>query len=222
MKRLLFVSVPILLLLACDQGTEAYDEVGLSHPLSKVDIDKGPAFRFDPALPFETTLGRGSGRDGLDTIQIGESGAVTIHESSWATVSAAQLSPPASEQALDLDDPFLSGGSVRTQRWALVESKLPQDSIERIANRLAALQLDHLHKGYHAEIFDGTQWILHVRQGTSVKAIYFNNHFPDDILLFAKFIDAEIESLSLQESDATEIKGRNHDGWLWDSIRTSE
>ena len=75
---------------------------------------------------------------------------------------------------------------------------------------------------YHAEVHDGTQWVLWIKQADQEKSIYFNNHFPDEIVRFAEQLDAvlsecDLENMNWKTVPATE--SRQHERELWEAVK---
>ena len=74
----------------------------------QVEKDTRPAFQIDSVQPFRLEFGRGSGWNGLDTIQIDQTGGVVLHRlksdgtGSWETTSL-RLAPPFRVHAAQFD-----------------------------------------------------------------------------------------------------------------------
>jgi predicted small lipoprotein YifL len=170
-----------------------------NYPLSKTDRDDRPPFHLDSTQPFLIELGRGSGLDGLNTVKIGQDGAVVFHRL---------------KQKLQ--------GERVVQSWERASFHLQQGAMVQIVEAVEANRLLELHKGYHADVADGTQWVLWIKQGKRQKSVYFNNHFPKQIIRFAQKLDA-----ILAESGSGKLKwkavradlARQHERELWDSIK---
>jgi len=76
-------------------------------------------------------------------------------------------------------------------------------------------------KAYHADIYDGTQWVLWIRQGDREKVVYCSNHFPDPIVRFAAWLDANVARSvgpSLKWRAVPALRSRDHERELWQSI----
>lgn len=134
--------------------------------------------------------------DGLDTVVIDQDGSLVLHRRKWETDSGAG--------------------------WETASAQLPRESVAGIRKAIEANDLLGLAKAYHADVFDGTQWVLWIRQGSHEKAVYFNNHFPDSILRFADRLDEIVArsagpNLRWQAVRAFELG--EHQRGLWDSIR---
>lgn len=85
------------------------------------------------------------------------------------------------------------------------------------ANRLLGLD-----KEYHADVCDGTQWVLWVRQGDREKTVFFNSHFPDPIIRFAEQLDAIVSGSvgpGLKWRAVPPAQSRDHEQALWESIK---
>lgn len=75
---------------------------------------------------------------------------------------------------------------------------------------------------YHADIYDGTQWILWITQADQSKALYLNNHFPKAVRHLASKVDSELESAGLSLISWTPVpmeSWRKHEKKIWDSIK---
>ena len=162
-------------------------------PLVETDPDIATEWEFDPAVPFTLDFGRGSGLQGLDTITVTNLGEVTLHR---------------------LRNRFADGF------WETSAFTLSPDETTQIGREIARLNLQDVPKAYHADISDGTQWVLWIRQGQSQKSVYFNNHFPEAIRNFAERID-QILKIDYRELSwnrvPKELIGK-HDEEIWKSI----
>ena len=95
--------------------------------------------------------------------------------------------------------------------------QLSEESLAKVLQAVEDNQLLGLHKAYHANVEDGTQWVLWIKQGENEKAIYFNNHFPKAIVGFATDLDAVL-SASGSGNLTWYPAARDHEKELWDSI----
>jgi hypothetical protein len=161
----------------------------------RVETDDRPRFRIDPAQPFRLEFGRGSGLYGLETIRINQDGGVVLNR--------MKTSGP--------------GGS-----WETGTLKLRPDELAEVLRAVDANGLMGMHRGYYADVHDGTQWVFWVQQGEREKSIYFDNNFPWQITTFAEQLDgilarAGFDKIIWQPVLAAEF--RPHDRELWKSIK---
>jgi hypothetical protein len=137
-------------------------------------------------------LGRGSGMDGLATVAITSDGQVTRHR---------------------LKD-------IQKGHWQKATATFDRATINRLLVAIESNKLMEMAAQYHADVQDGTQWILWIRQGQSSKAIYFNNHFPEGVRKFAKALDEEIKRVAIPESKwEIDPHPRSQEKALWESIK---
>jgi hypothetical protein len=155
-----------------------------------------PAFSIDPTQPFRLEFGRGSGRDGLETVRVNPDGRVVLYrlkqgqqEYAWET-STLQLSP---------------------------------ETLTKVLQAVEANGLTQLQPTYqNPKIADGTQWVLWIKQGEREKAVYFNNSFPPQITHFAKQLDSMLLAAGLDKATWQLVPAnepRRHDHELWESIK---
>lgn len=177
---------------------EGYEAFGrpMNFPASSVVKDDGPAWRIDPGKPWRMEFGRGSGWHGLDTIELDREGRVVFHR--------------------------LRHNQEDVLSWQTATAQLPPDAVVKVLEAVESHRLLELDKEYHADVHDGTQWVLWVRQGDRQKTVYFNNHFPDAILRFAESYDEIIAGTigpGLQWRAVPRARGRDHERPLWASIQ---
>jgi hypothetical protein len=175
-----------------------------SLPLARTELDRRPAFTFIPSRPFHVEFGRGSGQSGLDTIVLDETGHTVLHRS----------------QSEFYDDPRI--GRVKSPYWEKAELKLPEESVQRIARSIADLRLPEMERAYHADWYDGSQWVFWLQQGGREKSVYFDNHLPIAIQSFAALLDTELQRAGLPEVRWRRISRgpeRSHDTAIWNSIK---
>lgn len=170
-----------------------------SLPLVKTVEDHRPSLSIDPAKPFTIEFGRGSGWAGLNTVNINENGTVVLYR--------LQV-----EQRREIRYLFWETGTMQL---------LPED-ITAILESLHTFHLLTMYKEYHADIHDGTQWVLWITQEQHEKSIYCDNHFPENILAFSDFLDELLTTRGLTDVTWTRVpehESRNHEKELWESIK---
>jgi hypothetical protein len=156
----------------------------------RVERDDRPAFTIDRTQPFWLEFGRGSGWHGLDTIKLDKTGGVVLHRMK------------------------------STMSWEVAALQLPPEAIAEVLKAVESNGLMRLHKAYHADIHDGTQWVLKIKQGEREKSVYFNNSFPAAITRFAEQLDAILARGGLDRVAWRPVPGREarqHEKGLWDS-----
>lgn len=161
----------------------------------RVEQDDRPVFRIDPAQPFRLELGRGSGWDGLDTTRIDQDGKVVLYRS---------RRPEAEPQ------------------WETAALRLRPESLTEVLKAVESNGLMSLHRAYHSDVRDGTQWVFWVRQGGQEKSVYFNNRFPRSATRFAQQLDGVLDRAGLGTAAWQPVpagESRQHERELWDSIR---
>lgn len=160
--------------------------------LARTEPAKTVAFVVDMGKDFHVELGRGSGMDGLETVAFGRDGNVTLFRE-------------------------------RTQtQWQTANLKLSPDAIARIFEVVNTEGIMKMPSAYHADVSDGTQWVLWIKQEHNSKAIYFNNYFPAGVKRLAERLDQELSDARLAAADWKEVptkKFREHEKNLWQSIK---
>jgi hypothetical protein len=179
-----------------------------------------PQKSIDPDQPYRIELGRGSGWHGLNTIRITEDGTATL----FRLVTEHRKA------------------SIH-QYTETTEVELPADVVVEILAAVDESGVMELDRQYHAEVHDGTQWVLLVQQGDWEKSVYCNNRFPKPMVRFAESLDAILDPNGVSmakgnwrewgdrqsQSDTNGVRhlrwkrvpdpgGRNHENELWDSI----
>jgi len=175
-----------------------------SFPLARAKPDRRPAFTFLTSRPFHLEFGRGSGQGGLETVVLDQTGRTVLHRS----------------QSEFRDD--LRVGRIRSPYWERTELKLPSESVQRIAQAILDLRLMQMARSYHADWYDGTQWVFWLQQKGQEKSVYFDNHFPTAIQSFAAILDAELQRAGLPAVRWQRISRgpeRSHDTAIWHSIK---
>lgn len=145
-------------------------------------------FQLDQEKSFRIELGRGSGMHGLQTVRVEQDGTVTL----------ARFKKFPDE-------------------WKKTQFPIKPIAVAEIVKAVEKTGVMKLDRRYTAEIWDGTQWVLWIKQGDKEKSIYFDNKFPDEIKSFAdeldKIVDAAMPA-KVEWHDAAKP-----DRELWDSIR---
>ncbi len=210
MKKIERMLTIFLILVLCIYGQRAssLDEAleraiargeAASFPLARVVEDARPPIHIDPTKPFVVGLGRGSGWHGLDTVRITEKGTVDLYR--------------------QYDEKDTEG--VWHQRWERGHLQIPEDAVQALFDALSTYHLLTLHKAYYADVHDGTQWVFFVRQDRTVKSVYCDNHFPENLLAFAEWLDALLTQHRLDEvtwETVPEANGRTHEDEFWEWV----
>lgn len=138
-----FVTLPFIV----SEGYEAFGPP-ISFPASKVVMDDCPAFRLDPGAPWRIEFGRGSGWHGLDTVKLDQNGRAVFHRLKRER-----------------------HGDIIAHSWETTTAQLSPEAVGTLLESIEANRLLRLAKEYHADLADGTQWVLWVRQGGREKAV---------------------------------------------------
>ncbi len=168
-------------------------------PLSRIVEDASPRFTIDAGKPWKIEFGRGSGWEGLDTVKLTDDGKVVLHRQTWQ-----------------------ADNGIRSAKWETAQLALPRDAVASILATVSKTRLLDLHREYHANVADGTQWVLWITQGRNAKSVYFNNHFPNEILQFASLLDEVLVQNGIQAVKWDPVPAgmeRQHERQLWDSIK---
>src|SRR5262249_17528564 len=155
--------------------------------------DDRAAFQIDPSQPFRIELGRGSGWHGLNTVKVTQDGAVLLYRQ-----------------------------NAQESGWEQTSLTLSPEALKAILEAVEANKLLHLERAYHANVADGTQWVLWIQQGAQEKSVYFNNHFPAEIQRFVQQLDQALVQGGLRQSNWKPVAAaasRAHEKELWASIR---
>ena len=158
----------------------------------RVEKDERPAFTIDSSQAFRLEFGRGSGWHGLDTVRVDQDGGVVLHRRQQADV------------------------------WETTTLQLPPNALADVLKAVESNGLMGLHREYHADIHDGTQWVLWIKQGEQEKSVYFNNSFPRQITRFAEQLDSILSTAGQDEAAWQPVavsESRQHERELWDSIK---
>jgi hypothetical protein len=174
----------------------AFAVVGGAGAVFLVVHNDRPAFVMDHTHPFWLEFGRGSGWHGLNTVKIDQTGRVVLHRM----------------KSMHQND-------VTVQSWEVGTLQLPPEAITELLKAVESNNLLGLQKAYHANVHDGTQWVLWIMQGEQEKSVYFDNHFPRSITAFAQQLDAILAQAGLDKVAWQPVDDRQHEKELWASIR---
>jgi hypothetical protein len=184
--------------IAAPDNAELEGGAEYNHPLVKTEKDEVPSFRIDAKKTFRIELGQGSGWHGLNTTRISEDSVVTLYR---MQTEAAWLGP--------------------RHYWVTATLQLTPSSLDEVCTAIEANGLLEMDKAYHAAAGDGTQWVLWIQQDHKAKSVYFNNHFPDQIIRFAGRLDAILHENGLESAVWSRVPlsaDRKHEKALWESI----
>lgn len=145
--------------------------------------------RFDPTQPFHLDFGRGDGLNGLETTAIEPGGRTHLCRRK------------------------------SIEEWERTVVVLGRDQLNDVAKAISRNQLVNLAKLYDGGIYDGTQWVLWIRQDGLQKVVYFDNKFPSSIRRFASELDGILSSAGIEKAEWHPTSGKLYDRELWDSIR---
>jgi hypothetical protein len=184
--------VLVVAIVGCSDSVEKDDR-------GHVERDDRPAFTIDPTQPFWLEFGRGSGWHGLDIVKIDQTGRAVLQRMNSEHRNDAAVLP-----------------------WEVATLRLSREALAEVLKAVESNGLTGLHKGYHQDIADGTQWVLWIKQGEREKSVYFNNSFPPAITGFAAQLDAILVRAGLDKvtwEPVPEQEARQHERELWDSIK---
>jgi hypothetical protein len=122
---------------------------------------------------------------------------------------------------------FSQDGSVvlhshRGTIWYTATMHLPEQAAGQVFQAVEDNQLLGMERAYHANVADGTQWVLWIKQGNNEKSVYFNNHFPKGIIGFANALDTLLSGNGVGSVSWRPVRSwssRNHEKELWNSIK---
>jgi hypothetical protein len=166
---------------------------------SSVVPDDRPAFQIDPTRPWRIDLGRGSARDGLKTVTLDQTGRVIIYQQT-----------------------AIREKEIVVARWETAQAVLPPDAVAAVLAAVDSNRLTELHREYVAEVWDGGQWILRIRQDGHEKTVFLSNHYPDIVVRFATQLDeiiAKTAGSRLWWRPVTEADPPGPEHELWESIQ---
>jgi hypothetical protein len=92
----------------------------------------------------------------------------------------------------------------------------------RLVQAINDLGLFGLHRAYHADVHDGTQWCVLIKAGGRRKAVYCNNTFPPEVRQLAAFADSELIAHYADGVEAVVVpkeEVRQLDRALWAGMR---
>ena len=118
-----------------------------------------------------------------------------------------------------LNRPDFLAAATRNAEFLLEAMRRPDGALHRTWKPGHTARLN----GYledHANVADGTQWVLWIRQGDRERASYFNNHFPGPIVRFARELDeiiAQSVGPKLRWERVLPWNSREHEKELWKS-----
>lgn len=113
-------------------------------------------------------------------------------------------------------------GNTWVQSWKTASATLPPEAVAAVLEAVEANRLGELDRAYHANVHDGTQWVLWLRQDDREKAVYFDNHFPESVVRFARWLDEIIVGsveANMRWRWVPSGHDRDHDADLWDAIK---
>lgn len=151
---------------------------------------KSNAMKFDSSKNFYLEFGRGSSLDGLDTIEIKETGDVSLNRL----------------RKEKKDNSFLL-------YWEKTSLSLKSSAYKQIASQIKELEIYRLQSKINTKVKDGSQWEILLKQGEQEKYICFSNSFPISIKKFADFIDNELKNAGADKAKWVRVQnneGKNH------------
>ena len=167
-------------------------------PLAEVEVDERPPMKLEGDKPFRLEFGRGSGLMGLETITIERDRVVLCRRN------------------------FKQIDEVTWRHWEVSTNGVGPNFTRKVAELIDNFKILDLHREYHANVFDGTQWVIWISQGKTEKAVYFNNHFPDRVQKFAVALDQELRAVlpkEIQWIPVPKEQSREHEKAIWRSLR---
>jgi hypothetical protein len=100
--------------------------------------------------------------------------------------------------------------------WYTATIQLPPESLTKVLQAVEDNHLLGLHRAYHANVADGAQWVLWIKQGDEEKSVSFNNHFPKEIVRFANSLDAILSESGSGSLTWYPDRRGDHAKELWD------
>lgn len=140
-------------------------------PLARIRTDKAPltAGRFNvlASKRLRFAFGRGSGRDGFDTLVVDESGKAEY---------------------------LFRGKGDRRHSWRLTHYTIKPADLLLLRMVLSAIGYASMHRSYHADMHDGSQSFVKVEADGKKKGVYCDNYFPKRIRMLALFVHEQLIS----------------------------
>jgi len=198
--RFVFVIFTMVLISGCSDSEPQPvrgDLNARSYPLYSIDMDPQRRMPFDPDKPYRLKFGRGSHKDGLQTIEIDEQGQAVLYRSAEA-----------------------ADGDGHRSAWETATVSIDAEAVKRMAELIRDQGLLEMNLAYRANVVDGSQWIFRLDQGDKHKSIYFENFFPESIQDFAVALDHEMEAAGADRAEwspVPEEQEREHEQDLWES-----
>lgn len=124
---------------------------------------------------FVFAMGEGSGWSGYDTIRLTADGECRYTFAGPVTARA---------------DPV--HGKVYEQKWLRAEFQVDLATVGTLRQLLVNIGYFRMKRAYHADVHDGTQWVVRVDAGGRVKGVYCNNFFPAEIKRLPTFVHVYI------------------------------
>jgi hypothetical protein len=159
-------------------GWDGDDPRQTNFRLARTDDETPAAFVDDAQVlaagDFHFLMGEGSGRDGYDVVNLWADGRCEYTFGQWQPVN----------------DPV--HGWVTGKVWRRAEFRMPADTVTALRRLLVDVDYFTLKRGYHANVCDGTQWIVKARAAGRAKRVYCNNHFPVKVIALSEFVRTRI------------------------------
>jgi hypothetical protein len=106
--------------------------------------------------------------------------------------------------------------------WETATMMLDAEALAAIGRAVADEEIARMHREYHGDVVDGTQWVLVLTQGERVKRVYFNNHFPSGVVRLAEVVDREASRCgagNLTWESVPEERAREHEIGFWELVK---
>jgi hypothetical protein len=111
---------------------------------------------------------------------------------------------------------------VNMQSWETATTRLRPAAVGEVLQAVEANGLMALRRAYHADVDDGTQWVLWIKQWEREKSVYFNHNFPRAITRFAEELDRILAAAGLDKvawQPVPREEARRQARELWDCTR---
>jgi hypothetical protein len=66
------------------------------------------------------------------------------------------------------------------------------EAVTELRRLLVDVDFFRLKRGYHANVHDGTQWLVKARAAGRSKRVYCNNHFPARVIALSEFVRTRV------------------------------